>query len=74
MKMLQRGYNEIQAIEVELRTLEQTSSAPPSRPREFCAFLISAFRLYQYKYIFFNALCNVRQTPIPYHNQKRKCR
>ncbi|XP_065089321.1 uncharacterized protein LOC135710631 isoform X2 [Ochlerotatus camptorhynchus] len=31
MKQLQKGYNEIQAIEVELRILEQTS-APPSRP------------------------------------------
>ncbi|XP_062536526.1 uncharacterized protein LOC134205358 isoform X2 [Armigeres subalbatus] len=31
MKQLQRGYNEIQAVEVELRILEQTS-APPSRP------------------------------------------
>ncbi|XP_035774964.1 uncharacterized protein LOC118457452 isoform X2 [Anopheles albimanus] len=31
MKLLQKGYNEVQAIEVELRMLEQTS-APPSRP------------------------------------------
>ncbi|XP_050081365.1 uncharacterized protein LOC126568778 isoform X1 [Anopheles maculipalpis] len=31
MKLLQKGYNEIQAIEIELRILEQTS-APPSRP------------------------------------------
>ncbi|XP_055637279.1 uncharacterized protein LOC129775981 isoform X2 [Toxorhynchites rutilus septentrionalis] len=31
MKQLQKGYNEIQAIEVELRILEKTS-APPSRP------------------------------------------
>ncbi|XP_050100407.1 uncharacterized protein LOC126581030 isoform X2 [Anopheles aquasalis] len=31
MKLLQKGYNELQAIEVELRMLEQTS-APPSRP------------------------------------------
>ncbi|EAT35605.1 AAEL012246-PA [Aedes aegypti] len=31
MKQLQKGYNEIQAVEVELRILEQTS-APPSRP------------------------------------------
>ncbi|XP_058442777.1 uncharacterized protein LOC131425162 isoform X2 [Malaya genurostris] len=31
MKLLQKGYNEIQAVEVELRILEQTS-APPSRP------------------------------------------
>lgn len=34
MKLLQKGYNEIQAIEVELRILEQTS-APPSRPLSF---------------------------------------
>lgn len=34
MKQLQRGYNEIQAVEVELRILEQTS-APPSRPLSF---------------------------------------
>lgn len=34
MKLLQRGYNEIQAVEIELRILEQTS-APPSRPRKF---------------------------------------
>lgn len=33
MKQLQKGYNEIQALEVELRILEQTS-APPSRPRK----------------------------------------
>lgn len=33
MKLLQKGYNEIQALEVELRILEQTS-APPSRPRK----------------------------------------
>ncbi|XP_055604274.1 uncharacterized protein LOC129752512 isoform X2 [Uranotaenia lowii] len=31
MKQLQKGYNGIQAVEVELRILEQTS-APPSRP------------------------------------------
>jgi len=31
---MQKGYNEIQALEVELRILEQTS-APPSRPRKF---------------------------------------
>ncbi|XP_058442779.1 uncharacterized protein LOC131425162 isoform X4 [Malaya genurostris] len=34
MKLLQKGYNEIQAVEVELRILEQTS-APPSRPLSF---------------------------------------
>ncbi|XP_035918716.1 uncharacterized protein LOC118516969 isoform X3 [Anopheles stephensi] len=34
MKLLQKGYNEIQAIEIELRILEQTS-APPSRPLSF---------------------------------------
>ncbi|XP_055637300.1 uncharacterized protein LOC129775981 isoform X4 [Toxorhynchites rutilus septentrionalis] len=34
MKQLQKGYNEIQAIEVELRILEKTS-APPSRPLSF---------------------------------------
>lgn len=31
MKLMQKGYNEIQSIEIELRILEQTS-APPSRP------------------------------------------
>ncbi|XP_050100416.1 uncharacterized protein LOC126581030 isoform X3 [Anopheles aquasalis] len=34
MKLLQKGYNELQAIEVELRMLEQTS-APPSRPLSY---------------------------------------
>lgn len=34
MKQLQKGYNEIQALEIELRILE-TTSAPPSRPRKF---------------------------------------
>lgn len=34
MKLLQKGYNEIQSIEIELRILEQTS-APPSRPRKY---------------------------------------
>uniref|UniRef100_A0A2M4CRB6 Winged helix-turn-helix domain-containing protein n=1 Tax=Anopheles darlingi TaxID=43151 RepID=A0A2M4CRB6_ANODA len=34
MKLLQKGYNEVQAIEVELRMLEQTS-APPSRPLSY---------------------------------------
>lgn len=34
MKLLQQGYNEIQAVEIELRILEQTS-APPSRPRKY---------------------------------------
>ncbi|XP_031628036.1 uncharacterized protein LOC116343880 isoform X4 [Contarinia nasturtii] len=34
MKLLQKGYNEIQALEIELRILEQTS-APPSRPLSF---------------------------------------
>lgn len=33
MKLMQRGYNEIQSIEIELMILEQTS-APPSRPRK----------------------------------------
>ncbi|XP_055844112.1 uncharacterized protein LOC129910668 isoform X4 [Episyrphus balteatus] len=31
MKLLQRGYDEIQSLEIELRILEETS-APPSRP------------------------------------------
>ncbi|XP_070506117.1 uncharacterized protein [Chironomus tepperi] len=31
MKLMQKGYNEIQSVEIELRILEQTS-APPSRP------------------------------------------
>lgn len=31
---MQKGYNEIQSIEIELRILEQ-ASAPPSRPREY---------------------------------------
>lgn len=34
MKQLQKGYNEIQSVEIELTILEQTS-APPSRPREY---------------------------------------
>lgn len=39
MKLLQKGYNEIQALEVELRILEQTS-APPSRPRKLLFWFI----------------------------------
>lgn len=46
MKLLQKGYNEIQALEVELRILEQTS-APPSRPRKskihICSITLSIF-------------------------------
>lgn len=34
MKLMQKGYNEIQSVEIELRILEQ-GSAPPSRPREY---------------------------------------
>jgi hypothetical protein len=34
MKLMQKGYNEIQSVEIELKILEQTS-APPSRPREY---------------------------------------
>lgn len=33
MKMLQKGFNDIQALEVELKLLEQVST-PPSRPRK----------------------------------------
>lgn len=35
---MQKGYNEVQAIEIELRILEQMS-APPSRPRKY--FILS---------------------------------
>ena len=31
---MQKGYNEIQAVEIELKIIEQTS-APPSRPRKY---------------------------------------
>lgn len=31
---MQKGYNEIQSVEIELRILDQ-ASAPPSRPREY---------------------------------------
>lgn len=34
MKQMQKGYNEVQALEIELRILE-TTSAPPSRPRKY---------------------------------------
>lgn len=34
MKLMQKGYNEIQSVEIEMRILEQTS-APPSRPRTY---------------------------------------
>lgn len=34
MKLMQKGYNEIQSVEIELRILDQ-ASAPPSRPREY---------------------------------------
>lgn len=37
MKLLQKGYNEIQALEIELKIMEQ-ASAPPSRPRKFNIF------------------------------------
>lgn len=42
MKQMQRSYNEIQAIEIELKILEQTS-APPSRPCKYftCLYLSS---------------------------------
>lgn len=33
---MQKGYNEVQALEIELRILE-TTSAPPSRPRKYFA-------------------------------------
>lgn len=41
MKQLQKGFNEVQALEIELRILE-TSSAPPSRPRKFifCVYFL----------------------------------
>lgn len=39
MKLLQKGYNEIQGLEIELRILEQTS-APPSRPRKYFYYII----------------------------------
>lgn len=42
MKQLQKGYNEIQAVEVELRILEQTS-APPSRPRKILLITLLNF-------------------------------
>lgn len=54
MKLMQKGYNEIQALEVELRILEQTS-APPSRPRKciqcifftfFCLYFFNRFYLH----------------------------
>lgn len=34
MKLMQKGYNEIQSVEIELRILDQ-ASAPPSRPRKY---------------------------------------
>lgn len=34
MKLLQKGYDEIQSLEVELRILEETAE-PPSRPRKY---------------------------------------
>lgn len=52
MKLLQKGYNEIQGLEVELRILEQTS-APPSRPREYFFFVITKlYNLYLIYFIF----------------------
>ncbi len=36
---MQKGYNEIQGLEIELRILEQTS-APPSRPRKLSISLV----------------------------------
>lgn len=39
MKLMQKGYNEIQSVEIELRILEQTS-APPSRPREYLNYTV----------------------------------
>lgn len=34
MKLLQKGYDEIQSLEIELRILEE-SAEPPSRPRKY---------------------------------------
>lgn len=52
MKLMQKGYNEIQGLEIELRILEQTS-APPSRPRKyFCLLLIK-----------YNFLCSISTLP-----------
>lgn len=34
MKLLQKGYDEIQSLEIELRILEETAE-PPSRPRKY---------------------------------------
>lgn len=45
MKQMQRGYNEIQAIEIELKILEQTS-APPSRPCKYLVFFPYFFPYY----------------------------
>ena len=40
---MQKGYDEIQALEIELKILEETS-APPSRPRKY--FRVCPFYLY----------------------------
>lgn len=45
MKLLQRGYDEIQSLEVELRILEETS-APPSRPRKYMNMVVFLFLLF----------------------------
>lgn len=34
MKLMQKGYDEIQSLEIELRILEETAE-PPSRPRKY---------------------------------------
>lgn len=39
MKQMQKGFNEVQALEIELRILE-TTSAPPSRPRTYLVVVV----------------------------------
>lgn len=55
MKLMQKGYNEIQGLEIELRILEQTS-APPSRPRK-----------YKFLFKFFHATIKLKKFNLFYH-------
>lgn len=72
MKLLQKGYNEIQALEVELRILEQTS-APPSRPRKLPVFqdFPKNYRIFSFNevpFFFFITFSIISYTTIsPFH-------
>lgn len=70
MKMLQKGYNEIQALEVELRTLGNIS-APPSRPRKILLYLNSIyykFRSTFLKHYHMSRVSQISETNVAYND------